>query len=126
MINVELARDRKLYYTAKRLAGQSSYPIRVGCILANNNTVISGAFNTIRNPASNVPYGHATFHAERNCLVLAGGYSLRRATLYIARIDKSGKRMPSRPCSRCLDSIQESGLRELVYFDGHNIVKEKL
>lgn len=122
----DLERDRKFYFSAKRLAWQSSYAIRVGALLANNGQTLAGAFNTVRNPANNVPYGGATFHAERNCLLLAGRRSLRRATLYIARIDKSGKHMPSRPCDRCLESIGIKGVRELVYFDGQFIVKEKL
>ena len=122
----DLERDRKFYYAARRLANQSSYSIRVGAVAANNGKLLAGAFNTIRNPSSNVPFGHATFHAERNCLLMVPFDSLRRATLYVARIDKSGKRMPSRPCNRCMVFLQQRGIRELVYFDGKFIVKEKL
>ena len=121
-----LERDRKFYYSARRLASQSMYPIRVGCIAAHNGKVLAGAFNTIRNPASNVPYGNATYHAEYNCISMVPDRLVSRITLYVARIDKSSKRMPSRPCDRCMVNIATRDIREIVYFDGQFIVKEKL
>jgi tRNA(Arg) A34 adenosine deaminase TadA len=119
-------RDRKLYYRAARLCLQSDYHIRCGALAAVNSKVLAGAFNTVRNDAKNTPYGTATYHAEFNCLRMVPDRLLTRTTLYVARVDKAGKRMPSRPCNRCMGELELKGIRVVVYFDGEFIIKEKL
>ncbi len=129
MSNAEiLQRDLDLYWdSAVRVASQSDYATRVGCVAAKGNRVIAGAFNTLRNISANVPYGEATMHAEINVLRMLDQSA--KITLYIARLNKTGKPMPSRPCIPCMLNIKHSGfsIREIVYMDTYNkVVKERL
>lgn len=119
-------RDREHYYRAIRLAKFSEYPIRVGATAASNGKVLAGAFNTIRNSNPGTEFGHATYHAEHNCIRMVPPRLLTRITLYVARIDRKGHRVPSRPCSKCMKLLAEYNIREVVYFDGEFIVKERL
>lgn len=121
-----LARDRNYYFNASKLAKLSDYTTRVGAIAAHNGKVLAGAFNTIRNDIPNAPYGTATYHAEWNCVSMVSPRLLNRITLYVARIDKLGKRVASRPCNRCVVDLLKFGVKEIVYYDGNWIVKERL
>ena len=126
LISLAMNRDKRLYGSALHLAAQSEYSTRVGCVAAHNSKVLAGTFNTVRNSVKNAPYGTATYHAERNCLRMVPDRLLAKLTLYIARLDKAGGHMPSKPCHRCLSEIKIRGVRELVYYNGRNIIKERL
>lgn len=126
MTQLALERDRTHYYRAIELAKFSDYPVRVGSVAAVNSKFLAGAFNTVRNLAENVGYGSATYHAEYNCICLVPPRLLSRITLYVARVNKAGQRMPSRPCDRCWEMISANSVRKVVYFDGEFIVKERV
>lgn len=120
-----LSRDLAFYWEAVDLAEYSSYTTRVGCIAAKGSKKIAGGFNRLRNPAKNVSFGDATFHAEYNVLRLVGYPD--KVTLYIARLGKNNKTMPSRPCNRCMEMINDNGIAEIVYMNQFgSIVKEKV
>lgn len=119
-------RDYAHYIRAERLCKLSNYSIRVGAFAAHNGKVLAGSFNTVRNNPRHTSYGNATYHAEFNCIRMVPPRLLSRITLYVARISKMGERMPSRPCDRCINLLYDNDVREICYFDGTVLVKEKL
>lgn len=128
-VNV-LSRDEKYFKVAATVAAVSDYSTKVGCVAAKGNKLICSASNRLRNPAKNVPWKEATTHAEINVLRLIGFDGARKLTLYIARLNKSGQTMPSRPCVTCMETITKENpviVYEIVYINqfGH-LVKEKL
>src|SRR6187402_1411737 len=81
-----LKRHLRLYEKAVDIAACSEYTTRVGAVISKSSRVICGSFNTVRNPAKNVPYGDATTHAEINALRLLPESYNEKCTMYIARI----------------------------------------
>ena len=41
--------------------------------------------------------------------------SARGTTIYVARVDQRGETRLARPCSKCMKSLYEAGVREVVY-----------
>lgn len=119
-------RDHAYYIRAERLCRLSTYSIRVGAFAAHNGKALAGAFNTVRNVPKPGTYGGATYHAEFNCIRMVPPRLLSRITLYVARINKMGEKMPSCPCDRCLHFLYNNDVREICYFNGSVLVKERL
>lgn len=57
-----------------------------------------------------------SLHAEI-AAIIAGQKNGLIHTLYIARVNKSGKHLPAKPCIVCEAAIKEAGITELVFFD---------
>jgi tRNA(Arg) A34 adenosine deaminase TadA len=120
-----LQRDVKNFQRAVDVATLSDYTTRVGCVAAINNRFLCGTFNTHRNAARNVPHKEATRHAEPNCLAMVSDSDYSKLTLHVARINKIGGTLPSRPCTACMTLIVSLGVREVVYINkSGRLVKE--
>jgi len=84
---------------------------RHGAILMRSGSVLSVGINTFRNHPDNVtdPKREASIHAEIAALRAYGmREDLRGTRLYVARINRAGQSMYSRPCANCqavLDSL---------------------
>ena len=125
--NVELlTRDRKFYDLAATTARIPDYRVRVGAVLAKGDRLLCCASNRVRNSAKNVPYGEATTHAEQACLNMDNHND--KMTMYIARLNKAGVEMASRPCIKCMNEIRKNtSIKEIVYLNQfHKIIKERL
>jgi len=58
---------------------------------------------------------HASVHAEKAALATLKGLDLRHATLYVARVNRMGLPLLSKPCIRCAQSIRAVGIRKVVW-----------
>lgn len=60
---------------------------------------------------------HASVHAEVAALspLLHQGLNLKHATLYVARVSRTGKLALSKPCRACESAISSSGIRKVVW-----------
>lgn len=98
------------------VAQQSTYRWRHGAVVAKGNKVFGWAPNKLRN-APLIDEHNVSDHAERAILreLLKVRDDLRGCTIYIARINKQGKSMMSRPCNNCMLAIIEAGIKEIVY-----------
>jgi len=56
---------------------------------------------------------HCSVHAEIDALKKAG--DVRGATIYVARVNKTGQERNSRPCKYCYSDIKKSGIKKIVY-----------
>lgn len=119
------AHDERLFRRAADLAVLGEHNrVRVGSILTKGHRQISSGYNRTRNAADNVPYGFATWHAERQTIdkVPAGNY-----TLYVARLGLEGQWLPSFPCQDCMIEIVACDcVSKICYFDNDSILKVRI
>jgi tRNA(Arg) A34 adenosine deaminase TadA len=111
-----MKRHDNLIRRAVRVAEQSTYRWKHGAVVAKGNKVLGFAPNKFRN-APAVDEHNVSDHAERATLreLLKVRDDLRGCTIYIARINKDGKTMMSRPCEWCMWAIIAAGIKEIVY-----------
>lgn len=118
--------DETLFQRASEIALQGEHHrVRVGAILTKGRTTLHTGYNRTRNIDKNVPYGAATWHAERQ--VLADVYARSNCTLYVARLDLSEAVVASWPCDECMQHIVACDcVRKICYYDGHSLVKVRM
>lgn len=115
--------DIKMLWKARELAAFGEHRVRVGAVAAIKRTPIAGAFNTSRNLPT-VEYPHCTVHAEVNLLRMIPYNKRSKVTVYVARISKANKLMPSKPCWRCCEALGIAGIPEVVYYNGSTYIAE--
>lgn len=111
-----MKRHENLIKRAVRTAEHSTYRWKHGAVVAKGNKVLGFAPNKFRN-APLVDEHNVSDHAERATLreLLKSRDDLRGCTIYIARINKQGHTMISRPCPDCMKAIIAAGIKEIVY-----------
>ncbi len=111
-----MKRHENLIRRAVRVAENSTYRWKHGAVVAKGNKVLGFAPNKLRN-APLVDQHNVSDHAERATLreLLKVRDDLRGCTIYIARINKTGDTMMSRPCTDCMKAIVAAGIKEIVY-----------
>ena len=97
---------------------------RVGAILVKSGRVLSTGVNRYRNDPSMVHVGEVSYHAEEVALRRAG--NANGATIYVARITRSGKIGEARPCKRCQALLLEYGVNTAVWTEPSGWGKERL
>lgn len=108
---------------ARVLATFGQHRVRVGAVAAIKRTPIAGAFNTSRNLPS-VEYPHCTVHAEVNLLKMIPYEKRSKVTIYVSRISRANKLLPSKPCNRCCNALGIAGIPEVVYYNGSTYISE--
>ena len=95
-----------LIIRALKIALCSSHPkTRVGAIAIRGHSVVSAAFNLDRS-------GDYHAHAEARAVRKAEGTIDR---LVVVRTGKLSKRYDSFPCIKCLGTLRDKGVKELIY-----------
>jgi deoxycytidylate deaminase len=111
-------RDSAYLSVARYLATKSSARNTHGAIVVKGGRVVGTGYNRNRNHPLNVSPEHiktdCSIHAERSAIKDAG-YDVKNAVIYIARVNRHGEDRDSKPCSRCLELIEESGIKRVVY-----------
>jgi deoxycytidylate deaminase len=101
------------YFATKSLAKNTH-----GAIVVKGGRVIGTGYNKNRNNPHFVSPEHiktdCSVHAERSAIKDAG-YDVKNAVIYIARVNRHGEDRDSKPCSRCLRLIEESGIKRVIY-----------
>lgn len=87
---------------------------QLGAVLTRNSRTLSSAPNKFRNHPW-ISHLHATYHAEAAALRKGLLNSARGTTMYVARVDQQGQARMARPCHRCMKTMYEAGVREVVY-----------
>jgi deoxycytidylate deaminase len=118
------SRDVRYYELALKVSRLSDCSSRHGAVVVRGGNVLSVACN--KNTTHPVTRRHKAFstsvHAEQRALILAAS-DLRHATVYSARSHghKIGK-----PCLMCYELMRDVGIGAVVYWDGNQLVKERL
>ena len=97
---------------------------RVGAILVRSGRVIATGANRYRNDPASVEYQEISYHAEEVAIRRAG--NAEGATIYVARITRSGKIGTARPCKRCQTTLLEHGVHSAVWTEPFGWGKERL
>lgn len=97
---------------------------RVGAAIVRGGSLLSVGHNRYRNSPSQVDLEGVSYHAEEAALRRAGDPD--GATIYVARITRSGKLGMARPCQACQRLLLDSGIRYFVYTTSIDAVIEKV
>lgn len=119
------ARDLRFYDQAIKLAEISNCNQQHGAIITKGATVIAMGVNKRRtHPISRKYSGFdsCSVHAEQMAIIAARS-DLRNCILYSARANGTQK---SKPCNMCNELIYYAGIKFVVYFDGQQLIKERL
>lgn len=110
-----MGRHTALIEKAITVAGSSEHERwQLGAVLSRNSRPISSAPNRFRNPPR-ISHLHATYHAEMAALRKGLLNSARGTTMYVARLSSAGETRMARPCSKCMKTLYQAGVREVVY-----------
>lgn len=111
-------RDSAYLSVARYFATKSSAKNTHGAIVVKGGRVIGTGYNKNRNNPHFVSPEHiktdCSVHAEKSAIKDAG-YDVKNAVIYIARVNRHGEDRNSKPCSRCLRLIEESGIKRVIY-----------
>jgi deoxycytidylate deaminase len=126
-------RHRRYIEASARAAEDSEFPnYRHGAVLVRGGSILSTAFNKSNhinwaNKFRNKDCGHATHHAEVGTILGMAREKTMGATLYVARIGKSGELKMSKPCEMCQQVLAHVGVKKVYYsIDNDNIGYIKL
>lgn len=102
---------------AIKLAHLSEARHRHGAAIYKGGSLISVGVNVVKNSAFII--GDAACnpkcHAETMAIKAAGQTELSGATIYVARINRTGLPLYSRPCYTCMEAISQAGIKKIVY-----------
>lgn len=118
------ARDYDRYLVAEKVAALSNCRYKLGAAIFSGNRCLSVGHNKLKTHPELLRYGKhvVSIHAELDC-ILRANTSIIGSAIYIARL--GGKRI-SYPCPICLSIILTAGIKEIIYFDGNALIKDKL
>jgi pyrimidine deaminase RibD-like protein len=114
-----LSRKQKAYMNVARfLAAKSSMRHKHGAVVVKSGRVVGMGYNKSRNHPDVVTDGkhreQCGYHAEAVAIKEAGT-NARGATIFVARINRQGEDLLSKPCELCQKTIEESGLKNVLF-----------
>ena len=116
--------DYKYLNAAIEEAMNSEHPQwRVGAVVVRSGRVLGRGYNRYRNSPSIVGKGDISYHAEEVAIRRAG--STAGATIYVARMTRSGYTSIAKPCESCQSLLIEAGIQTAVWTDLKGIGKER-
>ncbi len=121
-------RHKRFIESSARVAEDSTFPnYRHGAILVRGGSILSSACNKSNhinwaNKFRNKDCGHATHHAEVGAILGMAREKTTGATVYVARIGKSGELKMSKPCEMCQQVLAHVGVKKVYYsIDDDNV-----
>lgn len=120
-ISDKFSRSQKSFLNlAMKTAEASECTQRHGAVVVKSGSVLSIGLNKWRNDAALADEMFATgkskdisVHAEIDALSRVRNPA--GAVLYIARVNKQGDPMMSKPCNSCSKAIEEAGITKVIY-----------
>lgn len=112
-----MTRVDKRIRAALALAELSRCKNKHGAIVMKDGVLLGSGVNTVRCSADEVSDDNWRFvglHAEAAAILQAGSAS-SGATIYVARVNKQGEPIDSRPCKRCQGLADRRGVRKIVH-----------
>ena len=109
-------RDHKWLNAALRLAETSEANQRHGAIIVRGGSVLGMGVNKRKNNPLIIEKDHKTScgdHAEVAAIKRTG--KTQGATIYIARMGRSGNPINSKPCTNCAEALDKAGIKKVVY-----------
>lgn len=121
------AKDMRYFNQAVKVAGNSQCRYSHGSIIRRGKTVVASACNVIKtHPVQQRYSSHVcSIHAEAAAVIKAKSNTIG-TVCYSVRIRPDGTLAISKPCPSCRSVLIDAGIRDVVYFDGNFIVKERI
>jgi tRNA(Arg) A34 adenosine deaminase TadA len=86
---------------------------KIGAVLVRGGSLISSGQNKYRNSPTIVDFEGVSYHAEQ--IALRRAQETDGATMYVARVTKSGGIGNARPCPRCQALMRDAGVHTVVW-----------
>lgn len=116
--------NRWIHHSISLTDTATHYQWRVAAVLVKGGRVLSTGVNRYRNHPSKVCLGGVSFHAEEVALKKAG--DVRGATIYVARVTRSGILGLAKPCERCQELLEDHGVHTAVWTTPYGFDKAKI
>lgn len=103
---------------ALKVAELSSANQKHGAVIYKGGSVLSLGVNTVPNDhlSTGEYVGSPNTHAETQAIRACGpDVDLSNATIYVARINKNGVPLFSKPCKTCQEAIDLAGIKKVIY-----------
>jgi deoxycytidylate deaminase len=119
-------RDKSFLALAMRAAEASSCNQRHGAVVVRSGSVLAIGFNKWRAERPGVALEDKELqsmstHAEMDALSRVK--NKRGVTVYVARVNKHGSEMFSRPCDDCYRNMLDNDIKRIVFTSGKTIPK---
>lgn len=110
-------RDRSRLNLAITESHKSACKQRHGAVVTKGGDVVGKSYNVTRNQHDTMEIDKAdyTIHAEIAALKNVNPENVRGSTVYVARINKAGLPMLSKPCTSCLNTLNELQVKRIVH-----------
>jgi len=103
---------------ARFLATKSDLRHKHGAVVVKSGRVLGMGYNKQRNHPSVIMEGRhrldCGYHAEAVAIKDAGE-NARGATIFVARVNRQGDDLLSKPCEYCRELIVESGIKNVLF-----------
>jgi pyrimidine deaminase RibD-like protein len=113
-----------LNYAVDVSSTATHYQWRVGAVLVKGGRVLSMGVNRYRNLPSQVDLEGVSYHAEEVALKRAG--DVEGATIFVARVTRSGHLGLAKPCERCQELLHAHGVHSAVWTEPTGFGKAKI
>lgn len=103
--------------SCKDVCEKSMMQFRHGAIIVYRNKIAAQAYNVVKPDLRCFPFRsiHAEVHVVQKFLEKYSKEELRRATLFVVRINREGELMNSKPCRACSHYLCKHKVRKVVY-----------
>lgn len=106
-------------------AEESDVFFRIGAVIFKGSRIISSGKNEFKN--SGVPYKYRktklSIHAEQAALEGIDWRKLKGCSIFVIRVNRSGKISMAYPCEYCIKTLNHVGIRWIYYTNRNGEVK---
>jgi tRNA(Arg) A34 adenosine deaminase TadA len=97
---------------------------KVGAVLVRSGRIVAIGQNKYRNNPALVEHHNVSYHAEEVAIRRAG--NAEGATIYVARLTRSGKIGTAKPCKRCQQALLDNGVTTAIWTEPFGWAKQRL
>ena len=106
------------------MAAKSTYRFRLGAVITSGGRIRGTGYSKYQNSPRNVADQHikqCSIHAEMDALreYTNGNYfsgdKLKRATIFVARLNKANEPVLAKPCYRCTEALINHGITKFIW-----------
>jgi deoxycytidylate deaminase len=111
-------RETSFLAVAKYLAEKSQSRQRHGAVVVKSGRVLGTGYNKNKNHPMQVSPEHIKTHCSRHAEIEAikdASFAVEGAILYVARVNRQGKTLNSKPCSYCQAVIESTQIKKVIY-----------
>ena len=122
------------FQAAKAVSNLSDHKYKMGCVIVNKHKIISSGFNSetkchgVQARLNHQQYGMVSpgkIHAEISALLPLRRTDLSKASIFIYRENKEGRKALARPCPCCEKYIRQLGIKHIYYTGNDSLIYEE-